>query len=66
VAQQLWAATVEALRARACSSMQIWVVASNARAIRFYEKQGAVRFAAGKTFLGGIAADEVGFRYVFA
>ncbi len=65
VGQQLWDSSVKALRARGCSSMQIWVVATNARAISFYEKQGAVPFADGKAFLGGIPADEVGYRHPF-
>jgi ribosomal protein S18 acetylase RimI-like enzyme len=66
VARQLWDATVDALRSRGCASMQIWVVATNARAIHFYEKQGAVPFATGKAFLGDVAAEEVGYRFVFA
>jgi ribosomal protein S18 acetylase RimI-like enzyme len=66
VAQQLWDSTVDALRERGCTSMQIWVVATNSRAIRFYEKQGAIPFAAGKAFLDGVPAEEVGYRFVFS
>ncbi|HXA41668.1 MAG TPA: GNAT family N-acetyltransferase [Candidatus Solibacter sp.] len=65
VAQQLWAATISALRARGCASMQIWVVETNARARRFYEKHGAAVFASGSASLGGIAAREVCYRFVF-
>src|SRR5258708_30994316 len=66
VAQQLWEATISALRERGCASMQIWVVESNARARRFYEKQGAAEFASGTATLGGIAAKEVCYRFVFS
>ena len=65
VAQQLWDESVTALAERGCQSMQIWVVAGNARAIRFYEKLGSVAFSTGQASIGGVAADEVGYRFVF-
>lgn len=65
IAQQLWDATVSALRERGCTSMQIWVVEANARARRFYEKEGAVVVGSGQASLGGTSAPEVCYRYKF-
>jgi ribosomal protein S18 acetylase RimI-like enzyme len=65
VAQQLWEEVVEALRDRGCEGMQIWVVAGNARAIRFYEKLGAVRFSSGMVYVGEVGAASIGYRVTF-
>jgi ribosomal protein S18 acetylase RimI-like enzyme len=65
VAQQLWDEVVEALRKRGCASMQIWVVANNPRAIRFYEKLGSVAFSSSIVDVGGVSAECRGYRFTF-
>jgi L-amino acid N-acyltransferase YncA len=63
VGRQLWWAAQSALREQAFRRCRLWVLAQNARGMRFYQAAGFERDAgSGKTIeLGGVKVEEVRF-----
>lgn len=61
VGKALWLAARERLAAMGCSTVTLWVLAGNARAIAFYQAQGfAIDAASAKQIeVGGVALTEV-------
>jgi ribosomal protein S18 acetylase RimI-like enzyme len=58
--RQLMRAVVAALRARAYSTMGLWVLRDNA-ACRFYEALGGVKVGEGEHFVGGVCLPKLAY-----
>lgn len=63
--RELWRSALRRIVEEGYRTVSLWVIAGNARAIRFYEKAGFVAEPASrKTFeIDGAAIDEVRYRY---
>lgn len=62
IGQALWDAAVAELAGRGHDALQVWVLASNAGARRFYERNGGIAVNRASVRVGEIAAEEIGYR----
>ncbi len=58
----LWDAALAALRDRGCARMQVWTLARNLPARRFYERRGGVADGEGISYIGDHGEPEVRYR----
>jgi GNAT superfamily N-acetyltransferase len=61
VGYRLWRASCEHLRSLGCAAFEVWVLASNSGARRFYERQGAVLSGARPFTVGEVVIEESGY-----
>lgn len=61
VGRMLWRASCEHLRCLGCAAFDVWVLASNTGACRFYERQGAVLSGARPFTVGEMVIEELGY-----
>lgn len=62
IGKALWDRAMEVFKERGCVEAQVWVLADNALAIRFYEQQGCVLMGEGEFRIGRHEERALGYR----
>jgi ribosomal protein S18 acetylase RimI-like enzyme len=62
IGRALWDGSMEVFKERGCVEAQVWVLAQNAPAIRFYERQGCVLMGEGEFAVGKHEERVLGYR----